>query len=81
MKFVINRRCRNKHIISFIACVAGVSKTYAKGTKLGGSVKNKEQREFCSPQVCSFAPRVLAHLFDLHLEKEKKRLLHRLSVS
>ena len=26
-----------------IACVAGVSKT--KGTKLGGSAKNKEQRE------------------------------------
>ena len=28
-----------------VASVAGVSKTYAKGTKLGGSAKNKEQRE------------------------------------
>ena len=45
-------------------------------TKLGGSAKNKEQREGVrrAPSLACF----FAHLFDLRLEKERKQLLRRL---
>lgn len=77
----------------WLACVAGISKKHAQGTKLRANEKNKEQgREASkgnlfspppphfSPVFCSTQARSVACLlvWSLRQEKERKQLLRRL---